>query len=208
VKQLLLLGLLAIFLHARENPFFPSVGEEDLPFTSNDIQNLEPLKRAALSLPPHARVLQKVTVEYKNLDGSIESKTINVNNAVDWHLPIFISQSYVDTVSVLPKEQQEDSYSFVGEIAFAKFYEKKKSFKILTSDKLIRNFLLADPHRIVIDFAKDATLKSFIKKNPKSIFKTIRIGNHKGYYRVVLELDGAYRYQMNIENDGYSFKLF
>jgi len=208
VKQLLLLGLLVIFLHARENPFFPSQGEEDLPFTSNDIQNLEPLKRAALSLPPHARVLQKVTVEYKNLDGSIESKTINVNNAVDWHLPIFISQSYVDTVSVLPKEQQEDSHSFVGEIAFAKFYEKKKSFKILTSDKLIRNFLLADPHRIVIDFQKDATLKSFIKKNPKSIFKTIRVGNHKGYYRVVLELDGAYRYQMNIENDGYSFKLF
>jgi hypothetical protein len=208
VKQLLLLGLLVIFLHARENPFFPSQGEEDLPFTSNDIQNFEPLKRAALSLPPHARVLQKVTVEYKNLDGSIESKTINVNNAVDWHLPIFISQSYVDTVSVLPKEQQEDSHSFVGEIAFAKFYEKKKSFKILTSDKLIRNFLLADPHRIVIDFQKDATLKSFIKKNPKSIFKTIRVGNHKGYYRVVLELDGAYRYQMNIENDGYSFKLF
>ncbi|MGE4510951.1 MAG: AMIN domain-containing protein, partial [Sulfurimonadaceae bacterium] len=165
-------------------------------------------KRAALSLPPHARVLQKVTVEYKNLDGSIESKTINVNNAVDWHLPIFISQSYVDTVSVLPKEQQEDSYSLLGEIAFAKFYEKKKSFKILTSDKLIRNFLLADPHRIVIDFQKDATLKSFIKKNPKSIFKTVRVGNHKGYYRVVLELDGAYRYQMNIENDGYSFKLF
>jgi hypothetical protein len=208
VKQLLLLGLLVIFLHARENPFFPSQGEEDLPFTSNDIQNLEPLKRAALSLPPHARVLQKVTVEYKNLDGSIESKTINVNNAVDWHLPIFISQSYVDTVSVLPKEQQEDSYSLLGEIAFAKFYEKKKSFKILTSDKLIRNFLLADPHRIVIDFQKDATLKSFIKKNPKSIFKTVRVGNHKGYYRVVLELDGAYRYQMNIENDGYSFKLF
>jgi hypothetical protein len=208
VKQLLLLGLLVIFLHARENPFFPSQGEEDLPFTSNDIQNLEPLKRAALSLPPHARVLQKVTVEYKNLDGSIESKTINVNNAVDWHLPIFISQSYVDTVSVLPKEQQEDSYSFVGEIAFAKFYENKKSFKIITSDKLLRNFLLADPHRIVMDFQKDATLKSFIKRNPKSIFKTIRVGNHKGYYRVVLELDGAYRYKVHNEKDSYFLKVF
>lgn len=208
MKQLLLLGLFAIFLDARENPFFPSVGEEDLPYTSNDIQNLEPLKRATLSLPPHARVLQKVTVEYKNLDGSVESKSVNVNNAVDWHLPIFISQSYVDAVSVIPKEEQAEKYSLVGEIAFAKFYEKNKSFKILTSDKLIRNFLLADPHRIVIDFQKDATLKSFIKKNPKSIFKTVRVGNHKGYYRVVLELDGAYRYKVATLENGYKIDLF
>ena len=207
VLRFLVLGLFVCTLQARDNPFFPSVGEQDLPYTTNESQEIEPLKRATISLPPQARVLKEVTVGYKNLDGSIEHKTITLNAAVDWHLPIFISQSYVDSVSVTTKIEKNESFKLVGNINYAKFYIKGRTFKIETTDKLLRNFMLAEPHRIVLDFQKDATLKAFIKNNPNSMFKKIRVGNHKGYYRVVLELDGAYKYKLKHTSNGLEIDL-
>lgn len=202
----LVLGLLVSLLQARENPFFPSDGELDLPFTS-ELQEIEPLKRATISLPPHARVLQEVTIAYKNLDGSIEKKTISLNSSVDWHLPIFISQSYTDSISVTTKKEN-NHFKLLGNISHAKFFTKEKSFKIETKDTLIRNFLLAEPHRIVLDFKKDSIVKAFNKNNTNSIFKKIRVGNHNGYYRVVLELDGAYKYKTDKLINGLLIELY
>ena len=94
VRMFLILLFLLINLSARENPFFPAEGEMDIPVSSNSDFSLPPLKRATITLPPEARVINSVTISYKNLDGSIENKSIKLENSVDWHLPIFISQSY------------------------------------------------------------------------------------------------------------------
>ena len=72
---------------------------------------------------------------------------------------------------------------------------------------MLRNFLLVQPHRIVMDFDRDASIKSYIKDDINGIFTKIRVGNHSGYYRVVVELDGYYRYKMNASNGTYIFKL-
>ncbi len=72
---------------------------------------------------------------------------------------------------------------------------------------MLRNFLLVNPHRIVMDFKRDTDIRSYIKKYPKDIFRSVRIGGHKGYYRVVVELDGHYRYSMKKTSDGYVIKL-
>jgi len=93
IKVFVLVFLMILSLHARENPFFPAAGEADIPFTSNAAMHLEPLKRAALSLPSTARTIESITVKYKNLDGSLSTKTEKLGNRVDWHLPLFISQN-------------------------------------------------------------------------------------------------------------------
>ena len=213
VRLFLITLLLFISIQARENPFFPSNGEKDIPFTSNDDKTIPKLKRATLTLPPQARVIKKVTLEYKNLDGSLENKSIELDNSVDWHLPIFISQSYTEQVvekepvkKVLLKKKTT-SYKNIAQIKYCKFYSSKNSLKILTQDKLLRNFLLVQPHRIVMDFKRDSSMKSYIKKIPDSVFTKIRIGNHKGYYRVVVELDGYYRYKLKTIPDGYLITL-
>ncbi len=206
IKVLLITLFFLVTLEARENPFFPAKGEKDIPFTSNESQHIQPLKRATISLPPQARVLKKVTIEYKNLDGSIESKSIELDNAVDWHLPIFISQSYTEqkTKSMRKKKQL---FKKVASIKFATFLTSGKSLKIVTDDKMLRNFLLVQPHRIVIDFQRDASFKSYVKELPENIFTQIRVGNHSNYYRVVIELDGYYKYNMKKTKDGYVFEL-
>lgn len=209
IKLLVLTLLLSILLPARENPFFPSNGEVDMPLSSNQSQSQEPLKRAAITLPSTARNLQSVSISFQNLDGSIEKKSISLNNSIDWHLPLFISQNYdLSDSSTIETTTKEKKYVELASLPFSTLYLKEKEIKIVTKDKMLRNFFLVKPHRIVCDFQRDIDIRSYSKNiKTKSVVKRVRFGNHKGYYRVVIELDGYYRYNLSREKDKYIFHL-
>ena len=210
IKLLILTLLLFISLNARENPFFPSKGEKDLPNATNIDLSVPPLKRAAISLPSSARVVRKVTIEYKNLDGSIQNKSIELNNAVDWHIPVFISQrmnnikEINDTVNI----KQDVKYKHLFSSKYIKFFKNKKNLKIETNDKIIRSFLLAKPYRLVLDFKRDVNLKSQSKSYSSNVFKKISLGTHSGYYRAVVNLDGQYKFEKFKRKYGYEIKLY
>lgn len=230
IKVLFISTLLLFTLNARENPFFPSTGEKDILITTNENGAQTPLKRATIALPTQARVLQKVTIEYKNLDGSLETKTIELENSVDWHLPIFISQNYSDvpnntihveaTAAPVKKKkkvepvvnqkkspQTDTKFENIASIPFLKLYSSGKNLKLVTDDEMIRNFLIVNPHKIVIDFKKETDIKSYVFETSKNIFKEVSIGNHEGYYRVAIELDGLYRYDFKKISEGYLVEL-
>jgi len=198
---------LFISLNARENPFFPSDTDKETAITSNEDMSVPPLKRATISLPSQARVVQKVTIEYKTLEGSIENKSINLQNSIDWHLPIFISQSYTENINVPEEAVEKTKFEQIGSIKYVTFYASGKELKLITQDKILRHFLMVEPHRIVIDFQRDTTLKAYTKVNSKYVFNKIRIGNHNKYYRAVIELDGLYTYSMQTIDDGYLFTV-
>jgi hypothetical protein len=195
-----------IALYARENPFFPDESIESMPITSNQIQKYPLLNRAAISLPDQARVLEEITISYKNLDGSIEKKSIQVNRSVDWHIPLFISQSYATSdekvmIHSNPKTEQRVDFDFIN------FQVSEKTIQIKTDDKLRQNFLLVNPHRIVLDFEREANFLSY-KKTLKTVpFTQLRLGNHDGYYRVVITLDGRYRYELESTHSGYRIQI-
>lgn len=212
-KLLFIISIFCLSLYARENPFF-NTESEAMPVTSNEKVSLSPLKQASISLPSTARVLESVTIKYKNLDGSQQTKNISLNNAIDWHLPLFISQSYqnldenLETPKTTNRIKNKTIYKKLLHLKFISFDENAKTLKVTTKDKMIRNFLLVKPHRIVFDFKRDIDIRSYIKNSPKaSIFTKIRIGNHRGYYRVVVELDGYYTYKLHHTNNQYIFKL-
>ncbi len=213
VKVIIVTLLLLTSLNARENPFFPSSGEKDILLTSNIDEKLPPLKRATLTLPSTARVIEGVTVNYRSLDGSRHSETIELDNTIDWHLPIFVSQSYLNEeqkVTQAKKKitQKKSIYKKIAGIKLISFYTQDKKLKVITKDKMLRNFLLVKPHRIVCDFKRDTNIKSYVKDISKnSLFTKIRVGNHSGYYRVVIELDGHYRYKTKEIKGGYIFEL-
>lgn len=206
IKIFTLLLFIVISLNARENPFFPSSGEADITYTSNQDTKAVPLKRATMTLPSSARIIESVTIKYKDLDGSIHEKSVELGNAIDWHLPLFISQNYGGTNSE-PKRIKKETYTKVAGLKFISLYESKKTLKVVTKDKMIRNFLLTKPHRIVCDFKRDIDIRSYEKYVKNSIVKRIRLGNHKGYYRVLIELDGYYRYKVKDSKQGYVFNF-
>lgn len=194
-----------MMLQARENPFFPDESIESMPITSNQIDTYPLLKRAAISLPDQARVLEEITISYKNLDGSIEKKSIQVNRSVDWHIPLFISQSYSTNdekiMAASPSKAQNVDFKFID------FQISEKTVQIKTDDKLVRNFLLVSPHRIVLDFEREANFLSYEKSLTNQPFTQLRMGNHDGYYRVVISLDGRYRYELESTHTGYVIRI-
>jgi hypothetical protein len=204
-KFIFLISLLSLSLVARENPFFPSSGETDMSITSNKIIKQDPLRRATVTLPSTARTIESVTIKYKNLDGSISEYTEKLGNSVDWHLPIFISQNYGGVGS---EPKKVDKYKRIAGLKFIHLYENKNSLKIETKDKMIRNFLLTKPHRIVCDFKREINIRSYEKEiTSKSIVQKVKLGNHSGYYRVVIELDGYYRYRVKLVKGAYIFQF-
>lgn len=209
IRVLCLTLLLLANIDARENPFFPSKGEKDIPYTTNQTQNIEPLKRSSITLPSSARIIKKVTIEYENLDATVETRSIELKNTVDWHLPIFISQNFAETQNEKQIVQKKATQGFkeIASLKHVKFFENSKTFKIVTNDIIIRDFLLVKPHRIVLDFKKDTSVSNYSKENTNSRFTKIRVGNHEGYYRTVIELDGLYRYKMQKVSDGYILEL-
>jgi len=215
-KLFLLLLSLPIIILARENPFFPVENEQEIPLTSNQIKEPPLLKRATVTLPSTARTIEGVTIKYKNLDGSIAKKRIRLQNKIDWHLPIFISQDYgsspempqVIKKKIKKKIVKKEIFNEVGSLGFIKFYVSGKKLKVVTKDKILRNFLLVKPHRIVCDFKRETDIRSFVKDlGSKSVFTKIKVGTHSGYYRVVIELDGYYKYELDKIPEGYMFTL-
>lgn len=201
-----------LFLIARENPFFPVENEEDIPLTTNQVNYSPALKRVSIKLPSTARTVESVTVEYKNLDGSIDTKKVSLHNSIDWHLPLFISQNYEncsnEQIIKSKKSVQKSKYRKIVSLPFISFYESGKKLKIVTKDKMLRSFLLVKPHRIVCDFKRQTDFGLYSKKlSAPSRFKKIRLGTHKGYYRVVIELDGYYRYKLKKRASSYIYTL-
>lgn len=198
-------------IDARENPFFPSDGEVDMTMTSNQVKKLSPLKRVAVTLPSSARTIQSMTITYKDLDGSVHDKKEILNNSIDWHIPLFLSQNIDETVSNKKKVSvkiKTKKFVKIASLKFISLYSKDNEIKITTKDKLLRKFLLVKPHRIVCDFKREIDIRSYENYvKSKSLVKRIRVGNHSGYYRVVIELDGHYRYKSKKIADGYIFSL-
>jgi len=211
IKLILFIYVFIAILDARENPFF-NKNEKNMPFTSNKPIELPPLKNASLTLPSTAREIQTVKITYKNLDGTLSTKTLQLKNSIDWHLPLFVSQSYTQEPTIKTSntvlKQIKTQYIKIDSLKFISFYANGKKLKIITKDKMIRNFLLVNPHRIVFDIKKSIDFRSHIKKmKNKSIFTKIRIGNHNAYYRVVVELDGYYSYKLKKNVNSYIFSL-
>jgi len=88
-------------------------------------------------------------------------------------------------------------------LPFISFQLEKNRIKIITKDKKIRSFHLAAPFKVVFDFKRDArflTKKVSLNKPP---FVRLDIGNHDGYYRVVITFDSSYKYKTLRVDDGY-----
>jgi hypothetical protein len=53
-----------------------------------------------------------------------------------------------------------------------------------------------------MDFKRVTDFRSKSKTLSNAPYKTIRLGNHDGYYRAVIELDGQYQYTIDKNEKG------
>ncbi|MBN1839397.1 MAG: AMIN domain-containing protein [Campylobacterales bacterium] len=224
---------LIISIEARENPFETTNAPEVVGKTTQIEEKRIDFKSTSITLPSSARILKSVTLTFQNLDGSIEEEHQNIDQNIDWHHPLLLSPQGVEkstpppaapiapvppltkkniegkelkSVPSMPsvKTKSEERVKLAeGIFLFAEGNE----IKIFTKDLKIRDFLIADPYKIVLDFKRThsfATKTVDLKKNP---FVLVTLGEHKDFYRIAILLDGHYRYDLQTFEGGYSIKL-
>ncbi|MCF6201627.1 MAG: AMIN domain-containing protein [Hydrogenimonas sp.] len=213
---ILITTFLVCTLYGRENPFKPVIDNTVLPVASNEIKKPPPFSFAKVKLPSDARVLTSVAIYYQSIDGSIKKEVIAIDRSIDWHKPIVISQRFVESAKKGAKEKKRRSSAapkkaqaqkVFAPLPFLKLEVGRKWVKILTKDKKIRSFHLTKPFKVAVDFRRKA---GFLTKHiPLDLppFRSIDIGNHNGYYRVVITMDAPYRYKIVKAEDGYIVKL-
>ena len=190
MKKFLYLSLFT-FLFGRINPFEPVI----TPSKQNMISP-EYFKNTKVYLPDDARVLKKIIFVYQNLNGDIKQKEVKIDKYIDFRKPLYISHS--------PKRFKIQTLTFLNLFTI---YIKDKKILIKTNDKLIRHFFLVDPFRVVLDFKKEADFLTIKKPLKNHFIKKIVVGNHKGYYRVVIHFDAKYLYKLTKTEEGIKIEL-
>ncbi len=204
MRLFLLLTFIVIALFGRDNPFFPADPNAKQMSTTNRVEQLKPYTTQTISLPNSARAIKGIIIEYQNLDGSISNETLTLNNQIDWHEPLIISQK---KAKVTKKKQTHKKVKTI-DAQFISFQADSKGLKVMTKDNLLRHFMLTSPHRIVMDFSRDTSFKPKKFTVNTAPFKQIRMGNHDKYYRIVIELDGQYRYKIQSDEKEHKIVCF
>ncbi|CBG39446.1 AMIN domain-containing protein [Helicobacter mustelae] len=179
---------------ARDNPFESAVDPNMDSQTSEDNikKNFESFD---FKLPSTARILKSITITYQNIDGSIEQKILPIEKSVDWHYPIALTQRD----AIIDKEENTQYFSTKKMIFFA----KDSKLYITTKRKMLRNFILPEPFRIIIDLSKDPSDGDEVLDLKQKYFSSVTMSTHKNFFRISITLDGHYRYEITPSDDGY-----
>ena len=197
-KILFLCAAMISMAMARENPFFAI--DTSLPVTSNIPDTLPKLTAASYNFPNQARVLKEVSFTIQNVDGSIETRTMQVDNAIDWHAPLVISQASRSVVGSSTRSTSAADFGFV------RIETKEKRLTITSNDTMIRHFTLGNPNRIIIDYKhkEPFDVKEKILNAPP--YKSVSVANHGQFVRVTVILDGRYDY--TLKNNGKNVLIY
>jgi hypothetical protein len=199
MKTLSVLLTLTLLLVARDNPFSDVVTTETFPVSTNIPKVVKDLRKESFRLPNSARVVKRVIIEYQNLDGSVQKQSTDIDKKVDWHMPLVLTHR--------KSASSADRFTQKVKLPFIKFSTKANKMRVATKDKLLRHFMLPHPHRIVLDFKGSSRFLSKKYTDLSRPFTKIRLGNHHGYYRVVVELDGQYEYQEKSDRSGITLSV-
>lgn len=192
MKKIIAIFFIFCVLLGRENPFEPVISPKDA--SENSTQDSKKYFEAFdFKLPTTARILKSVSVSYQNIDGSIQTKTFDIDQSIDWHYPLSLSQK-----NALVSEQT--NYYTIKPF---EFFVQDNRLYIHTTAKIQRSFILPTPYRIIIDIDRKSPSISDSIDISRKYFSKIAIGTHDKFYRIVITLDGQYRYKIDKEDQYY-----
>ncbi|TKX30095.1 AMIN domain-containing protein [Campylobacter sp. MIT 12-5580] len=219
-NNLFFIFLLCLSLNADQSPFISP--------QSIDQNAIAPeFDKAEIRFNSDARILKSIQLEYIALDGSTKTLVVDINKSIDWHNLYLLSKASkpnstaVLDVSVtipekaLPTEAElnsstefqfpENNGKLEEFISFASFNNR---IKINTQDEMISDFIVGNPSKIVLDFKRDTAFNTKnIKLGSNTPFTRMILGSHKGYYRLVIYMDGKYNYRLEKDASGYTLHL-
>lgn len=195
IKTALVASLLVSLCGARENPFFATSTNPTSAVTSQKNPYKPPLTSMTYNFPTSARVLKEATFTFQNLDGSIETRKIEIDHSIDWRSPLVLSQSVpknseAPVLSVTAEANTVAPTCATGKLDFISFKPSKNILLIQTKDPMVRSFTLSDPSSVIVDFRHDGLFNAAGMKFNTAPFVSTKVTNHGKFARVTLLLDG------------------
>lgn len=187
-KALYISLLLACAAFSRENPFFSAEESSSLPVSSNTVEHKPPLSSMTYNFPDQARVLKEATFTFQNVDGSLETRKVQIDQSIDWRHPLVLSQ-YGNQKTVSNTPIHKSSHADNG---FIQFVHSGNRISLLTKDPLLRSFSLRDPSSIIIDFVHTASFNPYEKSLSASPYAKVKVTYHGKFARAAITLDGRY----------------
>lgn len=109
--------------------------------------------------------------------------------------------------TVATRSDEASSIIRFKDMSFIEIRYSKNELFFKTTDPLIKELILARPDRLVVDFKRTAGVKNITLPVKSDVVKKATIGRHIGWYRVVIELDRAYKIESTTTADGVLIKL-
>lgn len=187
-KALCLSLLLTCAAFSRENPFFSTAESSTMPISSNTVVHKPPLTSMTYNFPDQARVLKEATFTFQNIDGSFETRKLQIDQSIDWRHPLVLSQ-YGSQKTAPNAPMNKASHADNG---FIQFVHSDNRISLLTKDPLLRSFSLRDPSAIIIDFVHTASFSTYEKNLSASPYAKVKVTYHGKFARAVITLDGRY----------------
>lgn len=187
-KALYISLIVACATFARENPFFSTAESSTMPISSNTVIHKPPLTSMTYSFPDQARVLKEATFTFQNVDGSFETRKLEIDQSIDWHHPLVLSQ-YGNQKTAPDTAVSKSSNANNG---FIQFVHSGNQISLLTKDPILRSFSLGDPSSIIIDFIHTASFNPYEKNLSASPYAKVKVTYHAKFARAVIALDGRY----------------
>jgi len=203
-RIIIVLTIFSLALIARDNPFKPVVSNATMGKATNIAQQYKPLKIEKFKLPTPSRVIKKVKFEILNVDGSVSESSFAIDKKIDWHKDIILSNMPILTDNKIKKTEPK----LLKPFKFLSVLIDGNKLLLKTDDSMIRELFFAKPYKIAVDFKRNVSFYTKIIKLKTPPFVKIIIGNHGKFYRVVIRLDGKYRYKIKKNSNGYLIGLF
>ncbi len=185
MKKIALISIfLSISLFGRENPFVPIIKE------------VQPIQ----TQPPTPIVEKKIEVVKEVVVKPSPKKVVK---------PKPIKQPKIVKKPKKHKKHKKISKPkliYSGE--FIKIELLKNRIKIITKDKILKDFTLKQPNRLVIDFERFDIVGPFSKNIYSKRVRHLKIGHHGYFYRTSFKLNRNYRYKVTKKPYGYLVKLY
>ena len=169
------------------NPFMINSNQRDFQAQQRN-KGKKHFTSESVQLPSNARELKSVSLTFQNIDGTTSTRNIKVDKTIDWHYPITITQE--EAIRNISKR-----YFSLNDFEFL----MEGTTLVISSPKhrLVRHFLLASPHTIVIDFSRDSgSAYSGRLGMGEKFFPQIDVDSKSDTYRISITLDGIYKYKL------------
>jgi hypothetical protein len=184
-KLLLLSTLLVSCVIGRENPFFSTAENKNFPISNNQVIHKPPLTSMTYTVPDQSRILKEVNFTFQNLDGSFETRKLEIDQSINWRSPLVLSQG-----DAYKAPAETSIVSSQSKQNFIQIINSGNRINLITTEPMLHSFSLTKPESLIIDFKHAKDFEPFEKELNTPPYKKVHIAYHGTFARVTLTLDG------------------